>query len=255
MRKHFGIVCLTFFSLLCLGCSQKPVELPSDKFPPDTYVSFPQGNAELLRLSKLYETKHSWHYEEWFIRDFFKNKKDGFFVDVGAWEPIERNNTYFLEKEMGWSGIAIDAQVKFAESYAETRPKTKFFAYFVGEVSKGKHVLNVPEDDTKATGTDYFKNEKTSAEEVEQITLDLLLEREGVEKVDFINIDIEFWELGALRGFDLEKYRPELICVETFPPNREAVEKHLVEHGYEEISLWTKIDTHNLYYKRKEVER
>ena len=34
-------------------------------------------------------------------------------------------------------------------------------------------------------------------------------------KVDFLNIDCEGFDLDVLNGFNLEKYTPELICIET----------------------------------------
>tara|TARA_R110000851_G_scaffold211674_1_gene364347 strand:+ start:138 stop:689 length:552 start_codon:yes stop_codon:yes gene_type:complete len=37
-----------------------------------------------------------------------KNKKNGTFVDIGCYCPIDINNTYLLEKKYGWSGISID---------------------------------------------------------------------------------------------------------------------------------------------------
>ena len=42
--------------------------------------------------------------EDLFIKDYFKDKKKGFYVDVGCYHPIHRNNTFLLYKT-GWSGI------------------------------------------------------------------------------------------------------------------------------------------------------
>ena len=41
------------------------------------------------------------------IFNYFKNKKNGFYVDVGAYHPIHRNNTMLLYLN-GWEGINID---------------------------------------------------------------------------------------------------------------------------------------------------
>ena len=41
------------------------------------------------------------------ILNFFKNKKDGFYVDVGCFHPINRNNTHLLYMN-NWRGINID---------------------------------------------------------------------------------------------------------------------------------------------------
>ena len=45
--------------------------------------------------------------EDLIIFDYFKNKKEGFFIDVGCYHPIHRNNTFLLYKK-GWRGINID---------------------------------------------------------------------------------------------------------------------------------------------------
>ena len=42
--------------------------------------------------------------------NFFPNKRDGVFIDIGAAEGVSRSNSYFFEKELGWSGICIEAQ-------------------------------------------------------------------------------------------------------------------------------------------------
>ena len=45
--------------------------------------------------------------EDVLINKIFKNKKDGYFVDVGALHPINGSLTYSLSKK-GWAGLNID---------------------------------------------------------------------------------------------------------------------------------------------------
>ena len=40
--------------------------------------------------------------------EYFYGIEDEFYVDVGAFHPIDRSNTRFL-KSMGWRGINVDA--------------------------------------------------------------------------------------------------------------------------------------------------
>jgi len=42
------------------------------------------------------EKYYWWHYEEWFIRDFFDDMCDGFFLDIGSWRYSEGSNTFLL---------------------------------------------------------------------------------------------------------------------------------------------------------------
>ena len=46
--------------------------------------------------------------DKW-VDDFFKSKKDGYFLDIGAYDGIHLSNTYYLENELGWDGLCIDA--------------------------------------------------------------------------------------------------------------------------------------------------
>ena len=43
-----------------------------------------------------------------FIANLFDFKTDGYFVDIGCWNPITNNNSYFLETILKWKGICID---------------------------------------------------------------------------------------------------------------------------------------------------
>ena len=64
------------------------------------------------------ETKiYSQHDEELVVRDFFQDRLDGFYVDVGAYMPREYSTTAYLDMELGWKGIAIDAQANLAYMY------------------------------------------------------------------------------------------------------------------------------------------
>jgi hypothetical protein len=76
--------------------------------------------------------------EEWLIRDFFKDKRNGVFLDVGAFDARNLSNTCALERDFGWSGIAIDAIAEFAPGYREFRPQSRFVVAFVGDRDVGE---------------------------------------------------------------------------------------------------------------------
>ena len=45
--------------------------------------------------------------EDKFISNYFKNKPNGFYIDVGCYHPLDGNNTHLLHKK-GWNGINFD---------------------------------------------------------------------------------------------------------------------------------------------------
>ena len=67
----------------------------------------------LTKGEKLYSQMN----EELIIRHFFDDRRDGFFLDVGAFDWKKASTTLYLERHLGWSGIAIDAQKIHAEGY------------------------------------------------------------------------------------------------------------------------------------------
>jgi hypothetical protein len=45
-------------------------------------------------------------------------------------------------------------------------------------------------------------------------SLDSILAESGIDRMDFLSIDVEGQELAVLRGLSLERYRPRLILIE-----------------------------------------
>lgn len=83
-------------------------------------------------------------------------------------------------------------------------------------------------------------------------TLDTILDEEGVERFDFLSMDIEGAELAALKGFSIQRFKPELCCVET--TKLDEVTAYFESNGYEPIEKYLKADKINVYFKRKSVE-
>jgi len=114
------------------------------------YIS--PDNGELRLFDERYgPERNSEHAEEWILRDFFRDKRNGVFVDIGANDYKRFSNTYYLDVERGWSGLAIEPQTKFAADYAKHRPRTTFVPLFVSDASNREAVLYVGRADVLAS--------------------------------------------------------------------------------------------------------
>ena len=91
----------------------------------------------------------------------------------------------------------------------------------------------------------------TEERKVPTITLNELLDRNKVTKIDFLSIDIEGSELLALQGFDIDRFKPELICIEAWPDNRDKLLVYFAAHGYERIDKYLQRDIVNWYFRPK----
>ena len=79
--------------------------------------------------------------------------------------------------------------------------------------------------------------------------MDALLDRHGVTAIDFLSIDVEHGELAVLAGFDIERFKPRLVCIE-WEGAAEGIQSYFVRHGYERIERYRRYDTINWYYRR-----
>jgi hypothetical protein len=54
------------------------------------------------------EKNYSQVMQDMFVLMMHNGKKKGFYLEIGAADPIKGNNTYLLEKEFDWKGISIE---------------------------------------------------------------------------------------------------------------------------------------------------
>ncbi len=190
--------------------------------------------------------------EEWFIRDFFQDRRDGVFVDVGANHYQSTSKTYYLETVLGWSGIAIEPQREFAEGYATHRPRTKFLPYFVSDVSNETARLFVirKQSSVSSSNPEFVKQfgKPDEVREVPTLTLSDLLDTEGVRRVDFLSIDVELHEPQVLKGFDIKRFKPALVCIEGLLPVRQQILNYFAENGYVLVGKYMWVDLENMYF-------
>jgi FkbM family methyltransferase len=227
--------------------------------PQPSQGTLPTWTASFDEISDAYGPKlYSQEHEETLIRAFFQDRRNGFFLDVGASDFEHNSTTYYLEKHLGWRGIAVDALEEFREGYERNRKGTQFFALFVTNQPGAPTDFFRYERDTRISsgslerlrGLPRVKDRYIETIKVPSVTLDQLLRAQGVEKVDFVSLDIEGFEPEALEGFDIERYRPALLCVEIQKYTRDRVLRYFASHRYEVLDPYTKVDPVNLYFRR-----
>jgi FkbM family methyltransferase len=209
------------------------------------------GYAEAQAFAKKYgPSRHSEHAEEWILKDFFKDLRDGVFVEVGANHHQRFSNSYYLETVMGWSGVAIEPQVKFASGYREHRPRTTFVPLFISDVSNRQATLYLTDNDLVASGDKDFTalfGEVTPTTATTS-TLDDVLDRLGIERIDFLSMDIELAEPQALAGFSIGRFTPRLVAIEAHLPVRQQILDHFARHQYILIGRYWQADGHNFWF-------
>jgi FkbM family methyltransferase len=174
-----------------------------------------------FRESKFLNRSYSQEGEDMILSRFL-NKRNGFFVDVGAHHPIRFSNTFKFYNS-GWRGINIDAMPGSMEVFKKIRQQDinleipisdvdeKIKYYIFNETALNS--LNEEEARKKAEIPGYFIKEIV---ELQTQRLDNVLAKylPYNQKIDFMSVDVEGLDIQVLKSNDWVKFRPEYLLVE-----------------------------------------
>jgi len=161
-------------------------------------------------------------------------KERGFYVDVGANDPVRFNNTYRFYKR-GWRGINLEPDLGRFEEIKKARLRDTNLNIGVGGKA-GLMTLYRFMPDTLSTFSEkeakeyqregYILREKRKVRVEGMATI--FAKHVGKRQIDFMSIDTEGFDEEVLASNDWKKYRPRIICVES-----ENVGRILKNAGYE----------------------
>ena len=180
--------------------------------------------------------------------NFFKNKKDGIFCDVGGNHPLNINNTRYFE-ELGWSGYVFEP-LPYMKPLWEKHRKTKFFPFSVSD-KNDTLTFSILKDATGWEDMLSFVKETRNEDygyETEETTIKVrplgeVFKEENITYIDYMSIDVEGHELNVLKGIDFEKVRINVLTIENNPPQNpifgnEEIRKIMFNNDY---ILWGRI--------------
>jgi len=184
----------------------------------------------------IYQFRNLPDHEQELIRAFFGQKKNGFYVDVGANEPIIESQTYHLE-QLGWSGLLIEPLPQYIDILKAQRSGT-VVGYACSSPENHGKVLDIIVAGGHSTLNDAPIAINSNSNEVAQVscrTLDSILEEHHVPVgFEFISIDIEGHEMEMFKGFSLDRWQPQLVLLEDHVINHEKHRK-MTQFGYQVI--------------------
>jgi len=205
---------------------------------------FPRADVQMLQQALMLYVglKEGVEFKGQYCQDlvayaYFKAKRDGFFVDIGAHDGVLGSNTLVFEK-LGWKGFCVEPN---PDVFALLRKNRTCDAYeFAVTASSGETV-----DFMRFKGTDInsqlsvivdpaLRSQKRAGDKeiikVKTTTFsDLMAHYPNVTDIDFFSIDTEGCELSILKTIDFDRYRFGLLTVEANSPEIPSL---LTSKGY-----------------------
>lgn len=163
-----------------------------------------------------------------------KGVQRGFYIDVGAQDPIEDSVTkaFYLR---GWHGINIEPVRYWHDRLIQDRPHDINLRLAVADHPGVIQLFEVERSGLSTSDPEFAHRHQAGGhtlheQSVECATLDQICADNDVRTVHFLKIDCEGGEKAALEGFALSEVRPWIILVEATEPNSSKPTWHEWEH-------------------------
>ena len=186
-----------------------------------------------------YDKPGTWHAQvgqDKTIAKLFGSRRDGFFVDLAANHAVINSNTRALERDLGWHGLCIDANVDLLWELANER-SCQVLGAVVSSDSGLDATFALQNDDAisglVANGTDN-EHRLSRARQRQYRTvrlLDLLVHVNAPRVIDYLSLDVEGAEDDVLLRFPLNK-TGYIFRALTIERPIKPLRQHLTRHGY-----------------------
>lgn len=190
--------------------------------------------------------------------NFFKNKKNGIFVDIGAHDGITISNTYFFEKELGWTGVCFEPLPDIYQQLIKNRSCICINAC-VSEKNEPVDFVQVEGYSEMLSGMvstynpKHFQRLQREIEkmggsyvitQVPSVNINTILEQYNLKNIDYISIDTEGSEFEILKSIDFDKINIYTLSVENNYKDS-SIRKFMESKGFKYIDS---LSSDEIYY-------
>ena len=184
--------------------------------------------------------------DKFIIENYFPGKTDGIMVEVGAALPEEISTSKAFH-DLGWRCINIEPNPSYAEAHRKAGNEIHQLALSnkPGEDLEF-NIYTSPDKVHHGMSYSCLKGKGTPKPipptwvpwiqtiKVKVITFNQLLESLNVDKLDFVSIDVEGWEIEVMKGFDVNKYNPKVILLENLD-NLSHIPRYMQSIGFKKV--------------------
>jgi FkbM family methyltransferase len=165
--------------------------------------------------------------EDVLLDRLFPRGLPGFYIDVGANEPVTASVTKHFY-DLGWHGINIEPALGPFERLCAARPRDVNLNIAASDAEGELTFFDLPEGYSTFSETNALRHRAAGMPGTERMvptqTLARICEHHVPGTVDFLSIDVEGHEREVLLGADWDRWRPRVVVVEaTEPATSEAL--------------------------------
>ena len=152
-----------------------------------TYKIYLYYNLYIRHKSYLKREQYSQWGEDQFINEFFKEKRNGIYLDIGCFHPVMYSNTCLLHRK-GWRGINIDINPTSIDLFNIVRPKDTNLCTTINETKETfKVYYDDPFSPVNTLDKQFYENLKNkSNKDTKKLTVESKSMKEilNISKID-----------------------------------------------------------------------
>lgn len=159
------------------------------------------------------------NFEDVMLNRVFGDLKSGFYIDVGACDPMIDSVTHAFYSK-GWSGINIEPTARFYESLVKQRPRDTNLQLAVSNENKLLEFVTVENAGISSVDKGVLAKASelgyaTQTSKIQAITLKKLVQDYcNTSDIHFLKIDVEGHEQQVIEGADWVQFRPWILIIE-----------------------------------------
>jgi FkbM family methyltransferase len=175
------------------------------------------------------------NFEDVMLARVFGARSDGFYVDVGAGDPVDMSVTKSFY-DLGWSGINVEPNPLFYSRLVHERSRDINLNCGAGAAARDATYFQLAMNELSSFDPRIRARAEAAGMTIQTHTVTVLPLNEILDRhskgrsIDFLKIDVEGWEREVLTGIDLQRYRPTIIIVEATTPTT-RIASHLEWEG------------------------
>lgn len=171
------------------------------------------------------------------INNIYNKKKNGYFVDIGAYDGVNMSNTYLLEKNYEWKGICVEGNPRYFKKLESIRKSINVScAIYINDNEELDFIddINGGCSGFQKTNSHNFLNDCPIIKVKTKNLTKLLEENNAPNFIDYLSIDTEGSEYDILNSHNFDKYKFGYITVEHnhINTNRLKIRNLLTSKGY-----------------------
>lgn len=213
-------------------------QFPEKSYGEDTDWAMQVSNSGLLKKEEIIDEPYYFYLyrnyisqvgqDKYLNENVFKNKENGVFVDIGAFDGVTHSNSYYFEKNLNWTGICIEPLPNKFKELKSCRncicinsciSNEEAIVKFI-EVNGAPAMLSGMQKNYDLRHLARLKNEivrdggSYKIIDIPARNINNILKENNLFKIDYLSLDTEGSELEILKSIDFDSFYIHAISVE-----------------------------------------